>query len=93
MNTMKDRNGKQSSKRTIGAFCAAIGMVVLLITWLFSLQRMVGDPATAIEIGKLLFIGGLSLLGISVFEFVQPGQVSPPSTTTISPPVVPPAQQ
>lgn len=65
-----DQNGKPSSKRLIGVICTLLGIVCYLITWGVSLATILGDARTALEVCRIIFIGGLGILGISVVEFL-----------------------
>lgn len=69
MEITKDSNGKDSSRRIAGFIVSAVGLIFLLVVGAFAIFNPIGDPSTALEVGKIIFIGGLSLLGIGVFEF------------------------
>lgn len=68
-NITKDSNGKDSSRRIAGFVVSGVGLSFLVAVGVTAIFRPIGDSATALEVGKIIFVGGLSLLGIGVFEF------------------------
>jgi len=69
----QDREGNTSSKRIIGAWVTALG-VAMLVTVAINSVLWPGDYNTSLESAKVIFGGGLALLGIGVFEFLGKGK-------------------
>jgi len=68
----RDSHGAISSKRVSGMILLMIGSAELLLTAVLSLWGIARDSATAVEIGKILIVSGVSLLGVGVVEFFAP---------------------
>jgi hypothetical protein len=69
----QDREGNTSSKRIIGFWVTAFGVGALMSIMVDSLIWP-GDYKTALEAAKVIFGGGLALLGIGVVEFLGKGK-------------------
>jgi len=65
----QDREGNTSSKRIIGFWVTVFGVGSLMSIIVNSLLWP-GNYDTALEAAKVLFGGGMALLGIGVFEFL-----------------------
>ena len=65
----EDIHGHKDDKRIAGYIIAGTGLLYVLAVGIMSLFKPVGDPATALTIGKTLLIVGGSLLGLSVGEY------------------------
>ena len=69
----QDRDGNDSSKRVVGFWVTVLGVASLISVGVNSFVWP-GEYETALEAGKVLFGGGMALLGIGVFEFLGKGK-------------------
>jgi len=65
---IKDKNGKNSSKRLIGFLSVGTAFIMAVILFYFSITSEVSDPITASELINSFLLAGSSLLGIGVIE-------------------------
>ena len=65
----EDIHGHKDDKRLAGYIISGTGLLYILAVGIMSLFKPVGDPETALTIGKTLLIVGASLLGISIGEY------------------------
>jgi hypothetical protein len=65
---LKDRDGKNSSKRIAGSVILGIAILFSIILFWFSLTSGAKDPNTAISIINAFFTAGTLILGVGAFE-------------------------
>lgn len=68
MNTLKDANGKDSSKRLAGFITGGSGLLMLIAVGVCSFFYIIADPSTAFNAGLTLLSVGGTLLGVGTFE-------------------------
>jgi hypothetical protein len=68
MKILKDKFGKDSSKRHAGILMISLGIILLLIVAIMGLFKAIPDPTSTITCGKTFIFTGSGLLGIGVFE-------------------------
>ena len=73
---MKDKNGKQSSKRLLGSICIGAGLLLALsVGVIFIIVSLNGNTPPKISelrfIFTTVFSAGTGLLGVSIFEKKQ----------------------
>jgi len=68
MLSLKDTDGKPSSKRIAGYVIGVVGLIMGCVLFGISIGQVIKDPATAINVFKtFMYISGM-LLGVSVVE-------------------------
>jgi hypothetical protein len=67
-NVLKDKNGKESSKRIAGIVIASIGVAMHVVLFAFSIATKIADPATASSTANMMIGTGAALLGVGVLE-------------------------